>query len=32
MPEDAAGITQMVAEQIYQAGFEAIRRHLKEAA
>ncbi len=31
-PEDADGITQMVAEQIYQAGFEAIRRHLKEAA
>ena len=31
-PEDAAGITQMVAEDIYQAGFEAVRRHLKEAA
>ena len=31
-PEDREGITQMVAEQIYQAGFEAIRRHLKEAA
>jgi hypothetical protein len=31
-PEDRENITQMVAEQIYQAGFEAIRRHLKEAA
>jgi hypothetical protein len=31
-PEDREGITQMVAEQIYQAGFEAIRHHLKEAA
>ena len=31
-PADADGITQMVAEQIYQAGFEAIRQHLKEAA
>ncbi|MBO4224522.1 SRPBCC family protein [Bradyrhizobium neotropicale] len=30
--EDSAGITQMVSEEIYQAGFEAIRRHLKEAA
>jgi hypothetical protein len=29
---DQEGITRMVAEQIYQAGFEAIRRHLKEAA
>jgi hypothetical protein len=25
-------LTQMVAEQIYQAGFDSIRRHLKEAA
>ena len=31
-PEDRDGITQMVSEDIYQAGFEAIRRHLKEAA
>ena len=31
-PEDRDGITRMVAEQIYQAGFEAIRHHLKEAA
>ena len=31
-PEDTEGITQMVAEQIYQAGFDAIRRHLQEAA
>ena len=31
-PEDREGITRMVAEQIYQAGFEAIRHHLKEAA
>lgn len=31
-PEDATRITQMVAEQIYQTGFEAVRRHLKEAA
>jgi len=30
--DEAGGITQMVAEQIYQAGFEAIRQHLKEAA
>jgi hypothetical protein len=30
-PEDREGITQMVAEQIYQAGFEAVRHHLKEA-
>ena len=30
--EDARGITEMVSEQIYQAGFEAIRAHLKEAA
>jgi polyketide cyclase/dehydrase/lipid transport protein len=31
-PADAAPLTQMVSEQIYQAGFDAIRRHLKEAA
>jgi hypothetical protein len=31
-PEDSRRITQMVAEEIYQAGFEAIRRQLKEAA
>ena len=31
-PEDAQSITQMVSEQIYQAGFDAIRAHLKEAA
>lgn len=31
-PEDQDRITHMVAEDIYQAGFEAIRRHLKEAA
>jgi len=31
-PDDAASITRMVAEDIYQAGFDAIRRHLKEAA
>jgi hypothetical protein len=31
-PEDRESITHMVAEQIYQAGFEAIRHHLKEAA
>ena len=31
-PEDREAITQMVAEQIYQAGFEAVRHHLKEAA
>jgi hypothetical protein len=30
-PEDKDRITHMVAEDIYQAGFEAIRRHLKEA-
>ena len=29
---DGDRITHMVSEQIYQAGFEAIRRHLKEAA
>jgi hypothetical protein len=31
-PADRDNITQMVSEQIYQAGFEAIRRHLKETA
>ena len=31
-PEDREGITQMVAEQIYQAGFEAVRHHLRGAA
>jgi hypothetical protein len=31
-PEDAADLTRMVAEDIYQAGFEAIRKHLREAA
>ncbi|MGY4455679.1 hypothetical protein ACVWZR_010339 [Bradyrhizobium sp. i1.3.1] len=31
-PEDRDRIVHMVAEDIYQAGFEAIRRHLKEAA
>ena len=31
-PADAERLTQMVAEQIYQAGFDSIRRHLKEAA
>ncbi len=31
-PADAERITTMVAEDIYQAGFEAIRRHLKDAA
>ena len=31
-PEDARTISEMVSEQIYQAGFEAIRAHLKEAA
>ena len=30
--EDSKRITQMVSEDIYQAGYDAIRRHLKEAA
>ena len=30
--EDAQRLTEMVAEQIYQAGFDAIRRHLSKAA
>jgi hypothetical protein len=29
---EAAQITEMVSEQIYQAGFDAIRQHLWEAA
>jgi hypothetical protein len=31
-PADAERLTQMVAEQIYQAGFDSIRRHLKGTA
>ncbi len=31
-PEQAEALTRMVAEDIYQAGFEAIRSHLKQAA
>jgi hypothetical protein len=31
-PEDRAGLTRMVAEDIFQAGFDAVRRRLKEAA
>jgi hypothetical protein len=31
-PSDRERVTRMVSEEIYQAGFEAIRRHLKEAA
>ena len=31
-PMEAAQITEMVSEQIYQAGFDAIRQHLREAA
>jgi hypothetical protein len=31
-PEDAGRLSEMVSEQIYQAGFEAIRKHLAEAA
>jgi hypothetical protein len=30
--EDERRLTEMVSEQIYQAGFEAIRKHLSEAA
>ena len=30
-PTEAAALTEMVSEQIYQAGFDAIRRHLLEA-
>jgi len=30
-PEDAGRLTDMVSEEIYQAGFEAIRKHLGEA-
>ena len=31
-PEDTDRIAQMVSEEIYQAGFDAIRRYLKEVA
>jgi hypothetical protein len=31
-PADQEGLNRMVAEEIYQAGFEAIRHHMKEAA
>ena len=31
-PEDRDRMTQMVSEEIYQAGFDAIRRHLRGAA
>ena len=31
-PEDTRRLAEMVSEQIYQAGFEAIRKHLGEAA
>jgi len=31
-PEDRERLTRMVAEDIFQAGFDAVRRHLKEAA
>src|SRR5258707_1259782 len=31
-PAEAAQITEMVGEQIYQAGFDAIRRHLRGTA
>jgi hypothetical protein len=31
-PEGGDRITLMVSEEIYQAGFDAVRRHLKEAA
>ena len=31
-PEDARRLTEMVSEEIYQAGFEAIRKHLGKAA
>ena len=31
-PADTERLTQIVAEQIYQAGFDSIRRHLKGAA
>jgi polyketide cyclase/dehydrase/lipid transport protein len=31
-PEDRERLTRMVAEDIYQAGFDAMRRHLEEAA
>jgi hypothetical protein len=31
-PGDEERLTQMVGEEIYQAGFEAIRKHMREAA
>jgi hypothetical protein len=31
-PGDEKRLTDMVGEQIYQAGFDAIRKHLSEAA
>ena len=31
-PEQAETLARMVAEDIYQAGFESIRSHLKQAA
>ena len=31
-PQDAERIVRMVAEDIYQGGFDAVRRHLQEAA
>jgi len=31
-PEDARQLAEMVSEQIYRAGFDAVRRHLSEAA
>ena len=31
-PDDTRRLTEMVSEQIYQAGVEAVRRHLSEAA
>jgi hypothetical protein len=31
-PTEAAAMIEMVSEQIYQTGFDAIRRHLQEAA
>src|SRR5262245_53381529 len=31
-PQDTERVARMVAEEIFQAGFDAIRRHLKQAA
>jgi hypothetical protein len=31
-PSDRDRVTRMVSEEVYQVGFEAIRRHLKKAA